>query len=146
MVPSGDRRPKLTRGEWPEKPSLRFLVHWALRRDELCDPSFCPDAPDDGGRCGQCPLDKLDAAQSSEAGLVLRRALDLRAALKLGLRISFDEIGADEFAAMPVLEEEHSRAPLDRQTQKRTAERTKKVDQPPNSFFSALGVNFLLCP
>jgi len=23
-------------GEWPENPSLRYLVHWALRRDELC--------------------------------------------------------------------------------------------------------------
>ncbi|MGC8884859.1 MAG: hypothetical protein ACP5UT_18730, partial [Bryobacteraceae bacterium] len=72
-----------------------------------------PDAPDDGGRCGHCPLDKLDAAQSSEAGLLLRRALDLRAALKLGVRISLDEIRADEFRALVVLEEEQEK--LDRQ-------------------------------
>jgi len=82
------------------------LIHWALRRDELCDPGLCPDAPDDGGRCGHCPLDRLDAAQSSEVGILLRRALDLRAALKLGIRVGLDEIRADEFRALVVLEEE----------------------------------------
>ena len=82
------------------------MIHWALRRDELCDPGLCPDAADDGGRCGHCPLDTLDVAQSSEAGLLLRRALDLRAALKLGIRVSLDEIRADEFRALVVLEEE----------------------------------------
>ena len=30
-------------------PSFRFLVHWALRREELCDPGLCPDAPEDDG-------------------------------------------------------------------------------------------------
>jgi hypothetical protein len=75
----------------------------------LCDPGLCPDAPDDGGRCGHCPLDRLDAAQSSEAGLLVRRALDLRAALKLGVRISLDEIRADELQAMITLEEEQSK-------------------------------------
>jgi hypothetical protein len=85
------------------------LIHWALRREELCDPGICPDASDDGGRCGHCPLDKLDAAQSSEAGLLLRRALDLRAALKLGVRVSLDEIRVDEFRALVVLEEEQEK-------------------------------------
>jgi hypothetical protein len=89
------------------------LIHWALRRDELCDPGLCPDAPDDGARCDHCPLDRLDAAQSSEVGLLLRRALDLRAALKLGVRIGLDEIRADEFRALVVLEEE--REALDRE-------------------------------
>jgi hypothetical protein len=88
-------------------------MHWALRREELCDPGLCPDVPDDGGRCGRCPLDKLDAAQSSEAGLLLRRALDLRAALKIGIRIGLDEIQADEFRAMLTVEEE--RETLDRE-------------------------------
>ena len=82
------------------------MIHWALRREELCDPGLCPDAPDDGSRCDHCPLDKLDAAQSSEAGLLLRRAIDLRAALKLGVRIGLDEIRADEFLAMTALGEE----------------------------------------
>jgi hypothetical protein len=94
---------------WPEKPSLRFLIHWALRREELCDPGLCPDAPDDGGRCDHCPLERLDAAQSSQAGLLLRRAIDFRAALKLGVRIGLDEIRADEFRAMLTVEEERER-------------------------------------
>ena len=98
--------PKLLNGEWPERPSLRFLVHWALRRDELCDPGLCPDAPDVGGRCDHCPLDRLDAAQASETGQLLRRALDLRTAFKLGIRIGLEEVRADEFYAMLILEEE----------------------------------------
>jgi len=85
------------------------LIHWALRREELCDPGLCPDAPDDGSRCDHCPLDRLDAAQSSEPGQLLRRALDLRAALKLGVRLSLDEIAADEFHAMLIIEEEQAR-------------------------------------
>jgi len=89
------------------------LIHWALRREELCDPGLCPDAPDDGGRCNHCPLDRLDGAQSSEAGLLLRRALDLRAALKLGVRIGLDEIRADEFRTLILLEDE--RDALDRE-------------------------------
>ena len=74
---------------------------------------MCPDAPDDGGRCDHCPLDKLDTAQSSEHGLLLRRAIDMRAALKLGIRISLEEIRADEFYALVVLEEERDK--LDRE-------------------------------
>jgi len=84
-------------------------VYWSLRRDQLCDPTLCPDAPDGGGRCDHCPLDRLDAAQSSEPGQLLRRALDLRAALKLGVKLSLDEIAADEFHAMLIVEEEQAR-------------------------------------
>jgi hypothetical protein len=40
---------------------------------------------------------------------LLRRALDLRAALKLGVRIGLDEIRADEFWAMLTVEEERER-------------------------------------
>jgi hypothetical protein len=88
---------------------LRYLVYWSLRREQLCDPRLCPDAPDDGGRCDHCPLDRLDGAQNSEAGQLLRRALDLRAALKLGVKLSLDEIAADEFHAMLIVEEEQAR-------------------------------------
>jgi len=45
--------------------------------------------------------------------MLLRRALDLRAALRLGVRVSLDEIRADEFQALMVLEEE--RDALDRE-------------------------------
>jgi len=95
-------------------------VHWALRREELCDPRLCPDAPEDGGRCDHCPLDRLDAAQSSETGLLIRRALDLQAALKLGIRISLEEIRADEFYTMLILEEERERLDQE-QMQNRTS-------------------------
>ncbi|MGE5648312.1 MAG: hypothetical protein ACM336_21240 [Acidobacteriota bacterium] len=91
-------------------------MHWALRRDQLCDPGLCPDAPD-GGRCDHCPLDRLDASQSSEIGLLIRRAIDLRTALKLGVRIGPDEIPADEFLAIVLLEEEHGM--LDRERMRR---------------------------
>lgn len=70
---------------------------------------MCPDAPDDGGRCSDCPLDKLDAAQTSDTGQLIRRALDLRMALKLGVRIGLDEIAADEFFTMLILEDERDR-------------------------------------
>lgn len=88
-------------------------MHWALRREELCDPGLCPDASDAEGRCDHCPLDRLDEAQASEKGLLIRRALDLLAALKFGVMISLAEIKADEFQAMLIVNEE--RAQLDRQ-------------------------------
>ena len=40
---------------------------------------------------------------------MLRRALDLRAALKLGVRLDLDEIRADEFRALVALEEEQDK-------------------------------------
>lgn len=95
------------------------MIHWALRREELCDPGICPDAPDGGGRCDHCPLDKLDAAQTSESGLLIRRAVDLRAALKLGMRIGLHEIGADEFSTILILDEECGKHDLEK-TQAKT--------------------------
>ena len=56
-------------------------------------------------RCEKCPLNRLDAAQHSEAGQLLRRALDLRAALRLGVSLSLDDIAVDEFYAMLTIEE-----------------------------------------
>ena len=78
-----------------------------MRREELCDPGLCPDAPEEPGhRCGHCPLDRLDAAQCAEKGLLIRRALDLMGALKLSLALSIDDIRADEFYAMLIIAEE----------------------------------------
>jgi len=91
-------------------------VHWALRREELCDPGLCPDAPE-GERCDHCPRDRLDAAQTSEAGLLIRRALDLRAALNLGIHITLDEVRADEFYTMLILDDERDQ--LDREQNSR---------------------------
>ncbi len=79
----------------------------------MCEPGLCPDAPEDGGRCDSCPLDRLEAAQNSDAGMLIRRAMDLKAALNLGVRIGLDDIRADEFYTMLVLQEE--RDALDRE-------------------------------
>lgn len=75
----------------------------------MCEPRLCPEAPEDGGRCDHCPLNKLEAAQQTEAGVLIRRAIDMRAALKLGIRITLEDIPADEFIAMQILEEERDR-------------------------------------
>jgi len=79
----------------------------------LCDLGLCPDAPE-GGRCDHCPLDKLDAAQTSEAGVLIRRALDLRAALNLGIHIGLDDIRTDEFYTMLILDDERDRLERER--------------------------------
>ncbi len=62
----------------------------------MCDPGLCPDAPEEEHeRCDHCPLNNLDAAQITDTGQLLRRALDLRSALSMGIRIGLDEIDAD---------------------------------------------------
>jgi hypothetical protein len=71
----------------------------------LCEPSLCPDAPN-SGRCDHCPQDRLDAAQNSEAGLLIRRAIELRAALNLGITIGLEDIRADEFYTILLLDDE----------------------------------------
>ncbi len=59
-------------------------------------------------------MDKFDAAQTSEAGLLIRRALDIRAALNLGLHIGLDDIRADEFYAMLILDDERDQLERER--------------------------------
>lgn len=68
-----------------------------VRRSDACCPGLCPDAPEEEAhRCDHCPLDRLDAAQCAEKGLLIRRALDLMSALKLAVQIGLDEIHGDE--------------------------------------------------
>ena len=75
--------------------------------------NLCPDSPDPstslrtsfGTRCDKCPLTRLDAAQHSEAGQLLRRVIDLRAAIKTGIHLGLEEIAADECYAMLAIEE-----------------------------------------
>jgi hypothetical protein len=82
---------------------LRYLVHWDLRRDDLCDPNLCEHA------AGECPRERLQAAKSSGNGQLLRRALDLRALIKIGLNLTLDDIDGDEMLAMLIVEEEQRR-------------------------------------
>lgn len=100
----------LTAADWPERPTLQFLVHWLLRRDQICDgPRLCRDAPDDATRCQACPLTRLEAAMDSHAGLLLQRAIDLEAALKLGFHLTLDGVTAEEFTALQILSNERER-------------------------------------
>jgi hypothetical protein len=52
--------------------------------------------------------------------MLLRRAIDLRAALKLGVQIGLDEIRADEFHTMLILEEERDLLDQERMDQRRS--------------------------
>jgi hypothetical protein len=94
----------LTATDWPERPTLQFLVRWLLRREQLCDgPWLCPEAADEVTRCQACPLTKLEAAMDSHAGLVLQRAIDLESALKLGFHLTLDDVTAEESTALQIL-------------------------------------------
>jgi hypothetical protein len=78
---------------------------------------LCPDAPE-GGRCDHCPQDKLYAAQTSESGLLIRRALDLRAALNLGIHMGLGDVRADEFYTMLIMEDERDQLVRERMNRK----------------------------
>lgn len=84
-------------------------MYWSLRRDQLCEPNLCPDAPEEGGRCDACPLNRLDEAENSEPGRLLRRALDLLAAARVGIQLALDEVAADELQAVVILDEERDK-------------------------------------
>ena len=83
---------------------MRFLVYWALRREELCDIKLCPDSSDNGNRCEKCPLDRLDGAQHSEAGQPLRRPRLLCTALQFGAAVSLDDIAHGECFSMVIIQ------------------------------------------
>ncbi len=85
-------------------------MYWGLRRAQLCeDVNLCPDSPGDGERCDHCPRSALDAAQNTEKGQLLRRALDIRAILDAGLPITLDDVGADELLTLLIVKEEQAR-------------------------------------
>ena len=82
-------------------------MYWALRREQLCDPSRCPDPPEgEHERCDHCPLNRLDAAPLTDTGQLLRRAFDLPSALPMRIKIGLDEIDAPEFFAIQMVEQE----------------------------------------
>ena len=80
-------------------------MYWGLRRDDLCDPGLCHDAPDDG-RYDHCPLDRLDAESNGGAGQLLLRAQVFLAAMRAGVQVRLDDMTAEELAALLVLQEE----------------------------------------
>ncbi|MEN6532171.1 MAG: hypothetical protein ABFD89_00815 [Bryobacteraceae bacterium] len=72
----------------------------------MCNPSLCHDRHEGEKRCGSCPLDKLDAAQLSRNGLIIRRAIDYLDAAEFGVRFSPGEIPINVFHAMRIITEE----------------------------------------
>lgn len=80
-----------------------------MRKKDHCDPALCPQLDEESGCPESCWVTKLDAAQSSAPGRLIRRALDLKNAIKLGVNVTLDEIAADELYAMLVIEEEADR-------------------------------------
>ena len=101
--------PKPFDGDWPDDPSLRFLVYWSLRRKELCNPSLCVERQDEEDRCETCPLTRLEDTLKMERGRLLRRALDIRALIRLGVTITLEEIAGDEMYSMLIIDEEQNR-------------------------------------
>lgn len=80
-------------------------MYWGIRRDDLCDPGLCHDAPDDA-RCDHCPLDRLDAESNGGVGQLLQRTQLLLAAMRAGVQVRLDDMTAEELAALLVLQEE----------------------------------------
>ncbi len=81
----------------------------------MCEPNLCQDAPEDGGRCDHCPLNRLDEAEQSEPGLLLRRVLDIRAASRMGVHVGLEDVSMDELQAMLILDEERDRVQRERE-------------------------------
>jgi len=90
---------------WPEAPSLRFLARWLARREELCSsPRLCNDDP--SVHAEDCPATLLEQALEGWRGQLIRRAADLRFALDVGVRMTLEEIQADEFVALKAIKAE----------------------------------------
>ncbi len=85
---------------------MRYLVYWGFRRDQLCDRKI--GCPHEDARA-TCPLDSLEAAQATELGQLIKRAVEIKTALKFGFHMDLDDISSDEFEAMKVIEEEVSK-------------------------------------
>ena len=121
-------------GEWPELPSLRYLVYWALRREQRCDPGLCPDAPEgEHGRRDHCPLNRLNAAQLTDTGQLPRRTLELRSALAMGVPMGLDEVDADELFAMQVVKQERDAYDRERMRQEKLGTGSEPLQASPLS-------------
>ena len=57
-------------------------------------------------RCEECPSNQLDRAMEGPAGRLLGRAIAKRSMVKMGLTLGMDDLDAEEFLAMEVLEVE----------------------------------------
>jgi len=73
-----------------------------VRWDTICPGrGKCPSPP-----CPVCYLEKREQAENTAAGRILRQALDTRAALQMRVRVPIDDIPADEYALLRLIETE----------------------------------------
>ena len=79
---------------------------------DIRTPGNCPDCGSPKyvrQRCDDCPLVKLDEAMASNAGRFLASCQMKRMALKLGFSMTLDEVTAEEFNVMSMIESEENR-------------------------------------
>ena len=69
-------------------------------------PACAPTAPEEDGSGATTARWTGWTPPSARRRVLIRRALDLMGALKLGVHIALDEIRADEFCAMLIIAEE----------------------------------------
>jgi hypothetical protein len=104
----------------PEQPSLQELIHWSLRRDNICIPQACDDSveiyenddPKHGRflrreRCNHCELDVLDRMVAQVGAL--HRAFDIDFMLQAGIHLTADDLDIEEFFALKTLRTERNR-------------------------------------
>ena len=93
---------------WPEIVTLRFLIQCQLRKHCEGGPRACPDSEDRETHCESCWKPKIAEHCSTESpmGALLARAIDTEWALSKRIQIRLDDIPADEYLAMKVIDEE----------------------------------------
>ena len=79
---------------------------------DIRTPGKCPECDSPKyvrQRCDDCPTLRLDEAMGTNAGRFLGSCQMKRMALKLGFSISLDEVTAEEFNVMTMIESEDNR-------------------------------------
>lgn len=90
---------------------MRFLVYWALRRDEICsDPKICPHSEDGVAHGSECDVARIEELSAeSAAGELLRRVDEIEFAIKAGFTMTLSDVTAEEFAALRMVQLERDR-------------------------------------
>lgn len=111
---------------------MASIIHWSLRRDNVCVPQMCPDSieeTDELGfitgyrQCDHCQLQVLDdAVRSSNHNNLLGVVLDLDFALESGYTKNLDDAYADEFYWLRRLRVERIKVQREEQERKRQRE------------------------
>ena len=112
-------------GDWPESPSLRFVIWALIRKDEFCDsPQLCNDHPTQHAE--DCPAAYAAdlAGQGSAFSILLDQVLSLDFCLEKGITgpgTTLDSIPFDQYVTLRLLQSErskHDREQLDKDKQR----------------------------